>query len=140
MSLVTWPSRLPRPSRSGLEQTWQDPRLRKGADAGPPGYRRRYSAVAKGVSLDIRIYRAELAVFAKFYDTTVDNGTVPFWMPDPMTDGWAMLGDSGAPVLTETGLPLLLSAQWLCLFGEDAPSVKPDGLRFRVSFSVWVMP
>ncbi|WP_146592200.1 hypothetical protein [Puniceibacterium confluentis] len=140
MSIDVWPADLPLPGRSDYSQSWQEARLARPADAGPPSYRRRTSAVARPVTLSMRLYRSQKAVFDQFYADTVCYGAKPFTMPDPTTDGWPLLSAGGVPVLTEEGTPILLSAQWLCLFGDTSPQVRVDGLRFRVSFSIWVMP
>lgn len=137
---AVWPATLPRPARSDYEETRQEARIRSGADYGPPSYRRRTSSVAEAVSLSIRVWRADKAVFDRFWRDTTRRGVLPFFMPDPLTDGWPLLAPDGAPLLTPTGTPLLLSAQWLCLFGDSLPRTRPDGLRFRISFDIWVMP
>lgn len=140
MSVLTWPSSLPRPLRSGYQAQNADPRLRKQADAGPPGFRRRYSSVARGLSLSVVLSRSEKAQFDRFYEQDTRHGSLPFWMPDPVTDGWPMLTESGAYVLTESGQPILLSKQLLCLFGDEPPVETIQGMSFTIGFSVWVMP
>ena len=140
MTVPEWPVSLPRPERNGYKAQNMDPRLRKSTETGPPGYRRAYSKVARSVSLTIDVSRADKAVFDTFHELTTGAGTTPFWMPDPTTDGWQMLTETGAPILTGEGLPVLLSARWLCLFGETAPTEIIRGVRFIISFPVWVMP
>ncbi len=44
------------------------------------------------------------------------------------------------PLLTGAGVPILLAARWLCLFGDTPPSEVVVGVEFRISFSVSVMP
>ncbi|MAU43772.1 MAG: hypothetical protein CMP09_02820 [Yangia sp.] len=61
-------------------------------------------------------------------------------MPDPVTDGWPLLHETGVPLLYEDGTPILMSAQWLCVFGDEPPSETLRGMTFTKSFSVWVMP
>ncbi len=46
----------------------------------------------------------------------------------------------GRPLLTGAGMPILLAARWLCLFGDTPPSEVVVGVEFRISFSVSVMP
>ncbi|WPY94673.1 hypothetical protein T8T21_00675 [Limimaricola variabilis] len=139
MSIATWPTVLPRPTRSDWQAQWDDPRQRRSA-GGPPGYRRRYSATAKSVSLRIDVPRADKTVFDIFYEKTTRMGSLPFWMPDPTTDGWPLLTADGDPVVDATGAPLLLSARWLCLFGAEPPVETMRGVRFQFAFSVSVMP
>jgi len=140
MSVPTWPIDLPRPQREDLQVQINDPRLRKPTETGPPGYRRRWSSVARTVTLSIDVPRSLKAVFDRFYEFETKFGSLPFWMPDPMTDGWPLLDASGNPLLTNDGLPILLSAQWLCLFGEETPVQSIRGIRFVIAFSVTVMP
>lgn len=141
MTLLAFPPDLPRPNRDGWQVTRQDGRLRRSAEAGPPGYRRRSSGVVRAASLSIDMTRHQKAIFWTFFDTTTEGGALPFTMPDPTTDGWPMLDGDGAPLLDEDDTPLLLSATWTCLFGDAAPTesiVRP--LLFRISFSVTVLP
>jgi len=139
MTIATWPVDLPRPNRQGYQAQYQDPRLKRAADAGPPGYRRRFSSVSRNVQLVIDASRAQKAVFDTFFHAQ-GFGTAMFWMPDPTTDGWPMLTAEGQPVQTAEGTPVLLSAQWLCLFGDAMPTETVIGVRFQISFSVSVMP
>lgn len=140
MTVAIWPTDLPRPMRSGFQSQLDDPRMRKQSETGPPGYRRRFSSVARSVGMTIDVARWQKAVFDNFYEIQMSHGSLPFWMPDPLTDGWAMLTETGAPILTETGAPLLLSAQWLCLFGGSTPAETIKGVRFRIAFTISVLP
>jgi len=126
--------------RQGFQGQWDDPRLRKNAANGPPGYRRRYSAVARQVALTIDVPRLGKGVFDQFFEETTAMGSLPFNMPDPTTDGWPLLTSGGVPVLTGGGLPILLARQWVCLFGAEPPVETIQGVRFRIAFSVSVMP
>lgn len=139
MTVPIWPTELPKPTRDGYEAARGDSRLRRSSEA-VPGYRRRFSAEARPVSLSINVPRSLKAVFDNFYDVTTAGGTLPFYMPDPITDGWPLIGSDGRPVLTDGDLPVLMSAQWLCLFGDEAPVDKISGVRFDIAFSVAVMP
>ena len=140
MSLAVWPADLPKPQRDGFQVQIADPRKRKAAETGPPGYRRRWSSVARNVALSIDVTRSGKAVFDTFYDDETRMGSLPFQMPDPLTDGWALLDATGKAVLTEEGAPILLSEQWLCLFGDETPVQSARGNRFVIAFSVTVMP
>lgn len=140
MTTLTWPASLPRPLRNAYQAANADPRLRKQSEAGPPGFRRAYSSVARSVSLSVVLSRAEKALFEQFHETDTQHGTLPFWMPDPTTDGWPMLDGAGNQVLHESGQVILLSANWLCLFGDEPPSETLQGMSFTISFSIWVMP
>lgn len=138
--IPAWPSELPNPERNTWQKTPQEARLKRRTDAGPPGYRRRFSSVAKLVNLSILVDRNGKAVFDNFHDLATAYGAKPFVMPDPTTDGWALLKSDGAPLLTHAGVPILLSARWLVQFGDQLPAETIVGNRFRISFSVAVMP
>ncbi|WP_164658602.1 hypothetical protein [Tropicibacter sp. Alg240-R139] len=140
MSPAVWPETLPRPTRSGWQAQDMDPRLKRKADKGLPGYRRGWSNVARQVSLMIKVERSEKAVFDNFLTEMTGHGSGTFYMPDPTTEGWAFLDDANAPLLTEDGTPIELSARWLCLFGDEMPRERIRGVRFEISFSVSVMP
>ncbi len=90
--------------------------------------------------MTLQVKRYQLGIFDSFFMDTCAGGSLPFLMPDPITDGWPLLNEAGQPILTEAGLPLLMSATWLCLFGKQLPAVSIAGIEFRVSFDVMVMP
>ncbi|MGD9862849.1 MAG: hypothetical protein AB7S99_06525 [Pseudodonghicola sp.] len=140
MTVAVWPDTLPRPLRDGYSEQRLDARLGKGGEAGPPGWRRRWSSVARTVAMVLDVPRAVLGDFESFYEHDLSEGSLPFWMPAPTLDGWPLLTPGGAPVLLPDGSPVLVSARWLCLMGEGTPTIAPKGVRFRVSFSVTVMP
>lgn len=141
MTLLAYPPALPRPNRGGYQAQIEDPRIKKSAERGPPGWRRRWSSVARSVSLTTDLSRAQKAVFDGFYEEATGYGSLPFDMPDPVTDGWPMLTAEGAPMLAGDGAPILLAARWVCLFGATPPAETLVGpVTFRKSFSVWVMP
>ncbi len=140
MTIPLWPASLPKPERQTFQKTWTDGRLKRQSEAGPPGYRRRFSAVAKPVSLSIVTDREQQEVFERFYDNDTAGGALPFYMPDPTKDGWPVLGGDGTQLFGSNGKPLLMSARWLCLFGDNQPVITAVGTRFRISFNIVVMP
>ncbi|MGY9049630.1 MAG: hypothetical protein ACKVKF_21965 [Rhodobacterales bacterium] len=140
MTVLTWPTELPRPERNSWNASWQDPRQNRRGETGGPRYRRRFSAVSKMVSLSVLLSRAEKGIFDRFLKQDTDFGSRLFWMPDPTTDGWALLDEAFAPLLDEAGGPLLMSAQWLCVFGDDFAKETIVGTDFRMTFSVVVLP
>lgn len=140
MSYPVWPAELTKFDRSGWQAQPQEARQRRQSDAGPPAYRRRFSAVARLVALSIVVTRNERAIFDRFHADTCAHGAHLFWMPDPTTDGWPLLHSDGRP-LQSAGTPLLLSARWLCSFGDQVPAaVIVEQVKFRISFNVVVMP
>ena len=138
--IPAWPSELPKPERNTWQKTPQEARLKRRTDVGPNGYRGRFSSAAELVNLSILVDRNGKAIFDNFHRYSVKRGSMPFTMPDPTTDGWALLTSDGAPLLTSEGVPILLAAQWLCVFGDQQPSEAIVGVEFRISFSVAVMP
>ncbi|MDX8354361.1 hypothetical protein [Cognatiyoonia sp. IB215182] len=140
MSVAIWPAELPKPSREGYQAQRVDARARR--SGGPvPGYRRRFSSAPELVSLSlIDVPRALKEVFDNFYRLTTADGVLPFLMPDPVTDGWPLLGPDGQSILQGDHRPVLLSAQWLCLFGDQPPVETISGVRFDIAFSVAVLP
>lgn len=140
MTYPSWPSELPNPERSTWTSTPQDGRQARRSDAGPKGYRRRFSAVSKTVALSLLLSRDLNSLFERFYSETTSQGVGLFWMPDPTNDGWPLLASDGSPLLTSAGVPILLARRWLVTFGEQLPSETIQGVEFRRTFSVEVMP
>lgn len=140
MTILTWPTDLPRPERSTWQRQSQDPRQKRISENGPPGYRRMFSSVAKNISLSVTLTRSQKQTFDRFYEIDTKHGSLLFTMPDPTTDGWPLLSTTGQPLFQSEGVPLLVAAQWLCLFGESAPTETIQGIEFLIRFSVTVMP
>ncbi|MET1410699.1 hypothetical protein ABVF61_00425 [Roseibium sp. HPY-6] len=138
--IPVWPAELPKPQRSSFQKQLQDPRIKKRAETGPPGYKRRFSSVSTLVSLSIKINREQLAVFETFHEVDTQMGALPFLMPDPITDGWPLLAPDGNALLAPDDEPILIAAHWLVLFGENMPAISKPGLQFVVTFPVSVMP
>lgn len=139
--ILTWPDTLPKPERNTWQLSPQDARHKRQPDQGPVGYRRKFSSVAKNVGLSVELDRNQKAIFDTFYHRDCAEGVNLFWMPDPTTDGWAMLASDGRPLLTSDGAPLLMAAKWLCTFGDQVPVETISGqVKFRKNFNVQVMP
>jgi len=138
--ILDWPSELPLPDRQGWQAQHQDPRRKRQGDAGPPGYRRRFSSAARLVSLTLTLSRLQKGVFDRFFEIDCALGAHLFRMPDPTTDGWGMLTADGTPILTGAGAPLVLARIWLCAWGDQMPAESVVGTEFRIAFSVAVMP
>ncbi len=139
MSVPVWPVELVCFERSSYQAQRANSRLAKQGN-GPTGYRRRFSSVPRLVSYSIDVPRSLKAAFDNFYELTTGDGALPFWMPDPVTDGWPMLTSDGQPILDIDGAPILLSKMDLCLFGQETPVETIKANRFVISFSVQVMP
>ena len=140
MSVAIWPEDLPKPRRDGYAAGINDPRIAKNTDAGPVGWRRRWSSHTKAVSLVAHLDRNEKAIFDNFYEYECQVGSLPFRMPDPVTDNWPLLTSDGESLLLSDGEPILMAATWLCIWGQSVPQESMVGRHFKVSFSVVVMP
>ncbi|MEE3070353.1 MAG: hypothetical protein VX378_04580 [Pseudomonadota bacterium] len=141
MTIAAWPASLPKPVRSTYGSSWSDPRQNTSVGYGAPSTRLRSSAVPQSVALSVKLARDEKAVFERFWQDDLRWGSLPFTMPDPTTDGWALLAADGSPVLDNLGEPILLSHTWTCLFAQDSlPQESMQGLTFNISFNVVVMP
>ncbi|KRB58454.1 hypothetical protein ASE04_27460 [Rhizobium sp. Root708] len=140
MSVAIWPEDLPRPERNTYQRTAAEARLKRQAEAPTPAYRRRFSSVPKMVTLSVMLSRAGKGVFDTFYEEDTSHGALPFYMPDPTTDGWPILTGDGQRLLMSDGRPMLMAARWLCLFGDTLPVETIVGVEFRITFNVSVMP
>ena len=92
------------------------------------------------VSLSVICSRFQKGYFDQFWDETLQKGSLPFWMPDPVSDGWQLLTEDGTPLTTEDGTPLLISANWLCLITEPPTEAIYGQIEFEISFAVAVLP
>lgn len=141
MTVAVWPSDLPRPLRSGWQRQAMDPRRQRINETGPVSRSRRYSSVSELVTLTMRLDRVQRDIFDRFVERTLAHGSLPFWMPDPATDGWPLLTPEGVPLLTPQGVPLLATRQWLCQMGDEMPVEGPvQGVHFNAAFAVRVLP
>lgn len=141
--IATWPTALPRPERDSWQLQPQDARRKRQNEAGPPGYRRRFSSVAKSLTMAITLTHDQRAVFDRFFHVTCQEGAVRFWMPDPSTDGWPLTTATGEPLLVNevTGEALTHSERWLCAWGDQLPAeTVVEQVRFRKTFDLWVLP
>lgn len=140
MSYPVWPVDLPRPERRNWQLQRQDARRKRGFENGPPGYRRRFSSVGQLVQFSVLLSAYQRAVFDRFWRDDCAEGSSLFWMPDPTRDGWPIAGPDGSALLTGEGLMVLMAARWLCSWADQAPVETIEGVEFRKSCSVVVMP
>ena len=144
MAIPVWPQ------ENGFPQRFQqDSYGRKGADGrqfspmgqGPAKVRRRYSAAVKPISGAFFFSTDQLARFERFWDEDTDGGTTPFLIIDAVNHEQQIATADGLGLLTGDGIPLLISAWWLVMFGQDTWSADPlGGLDYRVSMQLNVMP
>ena len=140
MTLPTYPTELPAPLADPYQVARGDGRILSRNDAGPPNIRSRYAEPVDAVQFSTFLDRSQLARFDRFYVEETKRGAKPFLIPDPGTDGWALLTDDGSPLLTDDGTPLLLAETWLVLFGQKLPVVTNKATYWTVSFELTVLP
>lgn len=140
MSNPSYPAELPPPMRQGFQVQRGDGRTITRQDAGPPNIRRRFSSVVDTIAFTTQLSRAQLARFDRFYEEDTKGGSLPFRMSDPMTDGWSLLIEDGAPLRTGAGVRLLVAKKWLVTFGQSLPATTVRGVTFTVTFQLWVLP
>lgn len=141
MAYPTWPANLPqRVVVDGYSETFRDGRLFSRTSGGPPKVRRRFSSSPMPVSATLALDYDQKAMLERFWEEDTSGGALPFYIPDQSHDGIQLLDESGDPILTGGDSPLLITAKWLALFGEEAPKVTPWGLQFMASFTLMVMP
>jgi len=115
-----WPSTLP---QCPIMQSFAEQRQRNVAsfkpDVGPPKQRRRSTAVAVQTNVAFRMTRAQLTIFDTFYETTLEDGTLPFTWNHPIT---------------------LTNYEWM-FSPEDAPTKeRVTSGTMRISFTLFRLP
>ncbi|MBN8189555.1 hypothetical protein JF540_22985 [Salipiger thiooxidans] len=141
MTIPTFPTELPVPLASGYGAQRYDPRRRRAYDAGPPKFARRYSAVARSITLTMRLFAWQVAKFDRFYIDDCQEGSLPFYMKDYRIDGLNLLDENGLVLTDENDVPLLWSKIMLCAWGDTPPSFGGAiDTREIVSFSIVELP
>lgn len=80
--MAVWPTSLPDISLA-LTETRQDAAVRTPMDAGPMKMRRRFSAASRYVAGSVILDNTQRATFDTFFETTIEEGSLPFDMDDP---------------------------------------------------------
>lgn len=140
MAVPVWPAELPRPMRQGYGRADGEGRTRSRADAGPVRMRRRSSAVPQPLAMVFDFSVDELARFDRFFAEETAEGTLPFIMTDWTTDGHGLMTADGEALTDEAGNALVITARWLCQFGERLPERSVVGVRRRVQVTIEVLP
>lgn len=140
MTIPMFPSSLKCMSRNNFSHQLGDDRRMTPADEGPTRVRRQRSLSADVVQLMIDTNLAGRETFGKFFKETTKNGSIPFHMIDPVLDGVPIKLNTGEILTNEDGEPILIAAYWLCLFGDQSPTYSIEGVRWKINFSVMVMP
>lgn len=141
MTIPVWPSTLPqRVLRDGYSEKLRDGRMFSRTQSGPGKVRRRYSSAVLPVSASLIIDEAQKARFERFWIEETAGGVLPFSMPDQTHDGLPVLLGDGTPWLGDDDLPVLVTANWLVRFAQEAPQITPWGLQFMAAFQLEVLP
>lgn len=141
MAIPVWPESLPqRFLVDGYSEKLRDGRLMTKTSYGPGKTRRRFSSAVLPVAAAMLLDYDAKARFELFWEEDTQGGILPFTIPDQTHDGIPLLDGSGNPVLDGSGELLLVTATWLAMFGQDAPTITPWGLQFSASFVINVMP
>jgi hypothetical protein len=82
-----WPTTLPHCLNVGYSEGLGDGLIETQPDQGPPISRRRSSAVARPLSGEMRMTRAQIADLRTFIYTTLLGGSLPFSFADPTAGG-----------------------------------------------------
>lgn len=141
MTIATWPDILPAAEISSYQQSRQNARRSRSAQIGPPRRSRRFSSVAEVVAMQVTLDAEQLGVFEMFFEETLIEGSLPFYMIDAVRDGRALLDGQGVPILDDGDLPIFVSVTRLCLWGAEPPRLSARTQKhFRMGFSVVFMP
>lgn len=86
MSNIAWPAGVP-----STMETWAesdvDVLIRTAAEAGPAKVRRRYTGVVSTVDCGITLTLAQWAILRTWWRVDLQQGALPFAMPDPSAGG-----------------------------------------------------
>lgn len=139
MALPAWPEELDPPMRAGYTILRTEARRRSKVEQGPHRQGRRLSAVSVPVAMTLDVSRDERARFDRFYDEEVSEGSLPFLIKDPTTHDLPIL-IGGVQLLDHLDRIITIAAWQLARFGESLPEVTVIGIRYRIRFSIEVMP
>lgn len=142
MTIPVYPSELPAPLRSDYAETAGDGRAIFRNDAGPVSLRRRFAATMDVIPVTTRLYRWQLELLDNFYLQDTKQGSLPFTMPAPLTDGFPIMDENLDYLLDENGEQLLFTETMLVLFAEQAlPTRKQiDVEAYDLNFRLWRLP
>ena len=142
MTIPSYPAELPEPLRADYADQSGEGRVMFRPVAGPPRVRQQSAAVVDDIPYSISVERWQLGVFDKFYLETLKKGTLPFTMPSPLIDGFAILDENGVQLLDENDLPLLFGETMLVQFAEQGLPARSqiDVEEYRVRFRLMRLP
>lgn len=139
MALPRWPEELDPPLREGYAIARSENRLRRPLEQGPHRQRRKFSSVPTSVPMIIDVSRDHRARFDRFYDEQVVSGSLPFLIKDPTTHGLPIM-IAGVWLLDAAGQVITMAAWQLARFGAPPPQATVIGVRYRIHFTIEVMP
>ncbi len=141
MSAIVIPAELVQPMREGFRRTAGDGRRWFDAEAGTTAVGLDVSTVPDAAAVVLDLSADQSARFWLWWRDDLGRGLNAFAMPDPLRDGWPWLDNDGTPVLCGDGTPALVSATWLCQFGQGArPTETVAGVRRRIAIEIMVWP
>lgn len=118
-----------------------DGRLRTRMGSGQSKVRRLTGMPVKPLSAQAHYSRGELGRFWTWWEDDLRGGSLPFFMRNQIIDGRALLDDDFEEVTDEDDNPILITAWWLCLFGEGQPTETALGAElYRVAFELEILP
>lgn len=86
MTTAPWPAGLPQcPILNGFQETPQPNTVAFNPETGTPKVRRRSTAKGWLTDMVYRMSNAQLLTFKSFYETTLEDGSLPFTQNHPVT-------------------------------------------------------
>lgn len=82
--MIQWPAELPCALR-GKSRVPQPNVVAFGTEVGPGKVRRRSTARTKRMPIPFLLTRAQVALFEAFFEDDLEDGSISFAMPDPLT-------------------------------------------------------
>lgn len=117
-----WPSELrQRTLVAGFKSGTRGARLVTAMEEGPPKQRPRGNKV-RPISFTDEFSANQRARFDRFWEEELNMGTLPFFYPDPHTNGFPLCDDLGSPLLDQDGTPVIIGAWILCTFSTAEPA------------------
>lgn len=137
-----YPAELPAPLRADYAERAGEGRAVFRPDAGPSSVRLKFASAVDEIPFSSSLERWQLGVFDRFFLETLKKGTLPFTMPSPLIDGFAILDEDGVPLLDEDDEPLLYGETMLVMFTEQGLPQRSqiDVEEYRVTFRLWRLP
>lgn len=142
MTIPSYPSELPAPLRADYSEQSGEGRMLFRPDAGPAALRQRFAAVTDVIPFTTMVERWQLGLFDSFYFDVTKKGALPFIIPAPLTDGFAILDEDLAPLLDENSVPLLYTETMMVLFADQGLPARSqvDVESYRVTFRLARLP